>query len=45
MYHQIGYHVHADDTYINKRGGIRHCMTWHWDIFVNWLCRMCQVEF
>ena len=22
---------------------IRHCMTWHWGIFVNWLCRMCHV--
>ena len=24
---------------------IRHCMTWHRGIFVNWLCRMCHVEF
>ena len=24
---------------------IRHCMTWHQGICVNWLCRMCHVEF
>ena len=24
---------------------IRHCMTWHWGIFENWLCCMCHVEF
>ena len=24
---------------------IRHCMIWHRGIFVNWLCRMCHVEF
>ena len=23
----------------------KHCMTWHRGIFVNWLCRMCHVEF
>ena len=24
---------------------MKRCMTWHRDIFVNWLCHMCHVEF